>query len=372
MNMLNDSFCILPFVQRFITYKLNYICCVSDIPLDDSLHNIKRKMYNGEKIPQCAGCYNNEQHNITSTRIKETTQWVTQYPEILNKIHNWYHNNTPLNTYYYDIRYSNKCNLGCISCRPTASSFKAKELRMFEEYDIISKNDTDLISTIDLSSTAKIYLAGGEPLIIDECLKIINDIASLPTEYQPELIINTNLSRINSRTMDNFAKIAKLTIVISVDAYGTINEYHRWPLSWDKFMYNLHRIKTLDAYLMFNTVIDAVSVINCSKIRLLEDNIDKWNLSIINDKHSAPLFIENIPPQHKTYVSCIFSEIKKSKFFSNDTEFRKSVDTVLNKISSSGDYGKLYNFIKKNDNLRNIKYYDYINLSLEPPYGISL
>jgi len=350
---------VLPFIHRFISYKTNYLCCVSETPLGNiSLDDIKRKLYNGLKVSQCDVCYRNEQNGIMSNRLRENNQWLPQYPELLSEIKDWYHNSIPLEVYYYDIRYGNKCNLSCICCRPTASSFKANELGIPNHYnDVVMPN-------IDLSSVTKIYLAGGEPLIIDGCLKIINDISLLPVDQQPELVINTNLSRINAQLKQDFTQIKKLSLVISIDAFGAVNEYHRWPLHWDKFVHNLEYVADSNIYLMVNTVVDAISIINCADIRLLEDMIDNWNLTVINDLYSASLFIENIPTIHKAYVKDNFSNIKKSRFFTENDEFKRTVNLILSKISEPGNPQSLAEFVKKNDELRNINHVDYLKINL--------
>jgi sulfatase maturation enzyme AslB (radical SAM superfamily) len=79
-----------------------------------------------------------------------------------------------------------------------------------------------------------VYLAGGEPLIIEQFIDLIERIAESDT--QPELVINTNLTTISDRVNVSLQKIKNLTMVVSVDAYESVNEYHRWPLKWEKFL----------------------------------------------------------------------------------------------------------------------------------------
>ena len=152
-----------------------------------------------------------------------------------------------------------------------------------------------------------------------------------------------------------------------MDASAKINEYHRWPLKWSKFLRNLDWAKKLGAYLVFNSVVDAISVLNISELVLLEDGIDYWNLAIINDH---VLIIENLPDEYKEQVFQNFSQIKQSKFYSSNIEFKLSVDLVLKKIMQPHNtiepltQDAMVEYVCKNDKKRNIKHQGFLGISL--------
>jgi|APSaa5957512535_1039671.scaffolds.fasta_scaffold06629_6 MoaA/NifB/PqqE/SkfB family radical SAM enzyme len=353
------SFCILPFIEEYHDYQgLNRFCCwAKPVERGIDINELRTKIWKGEQVPQCEQCYLHEREKNISPRLHETKIWLKD-KDITEFISKW-EPGDPLNPQFYDLRFSNKCNLGCISCDPTSSSLIASEFGVTIKQQQL---DVDLDKVL---RSKKIYLAGGEPFIIDEFLDIIHKISLL--DRQPELVINTNLSRVNDKIKEDLKRIHKLTLVISVDASAKINEYHRWPLKWSKFLRNLDWAKKLGAYLVFNSVVDAISVLNISELVLLEDGIDYWNLAIINDH---VLIIENLPDEYKEQVFQNFSQIKQSKFYSSNIEFKLSVDLVLKKIMQPHNtiepltQDAMVEYVCKNDKKRNIKHQGFLGISL--------
>jgi uncharacterized radical SAM superfamily Fe-S cluster-containing enzyme len=353
----NGSFCVLPFIEAFQNLNgKNYLCCESSIPIDsiDSAETTKlrTKIYHGEKIAHCDKCYKLEQNNTISARQRESIRWLKD-PEIKNYIDNWNPTNK-LKTFYYDIRFDNKCNLACISCNPIESSLWAKELNIN-----ISKHTLNF--DIDRCiNTKKIYLAGGEPLIIDQFIDLISKIAE--SDIQPELIINTNLTKVNNTLKILLSKIRNLCLTVSVDAYGQVNEYHRWPMSWSKFLRNLESVAEIGCTIRFNSVVDAVTVLNIHQLQEIEHYADQWNLTIL----SAPvaLQINNLPESVKLQALTNFSNIEKSRFYQTDPTFKTAVKNIKTQIMQPGDHILLSNYLSTIDRRRGIDHTNYLGIKL--------
>ena len=165
-NLLkNGTFCVLPFISKYQNLNgKNYLCCHSDIPVDPNESvTLREKIWGGEKIPHCNRCYDLEENNTISERQRVSARFLKD-ADIQKYIATWTPD-TPLTTFFYDIRFDNKCNLACISCNPTNSSLWAKELQT-----PIVKHPLNFDLTQCLLAK-KIYLAGGEPLIIDEFIE---------------------------------------------------------------------------------------------------------------------------------------------------------------------------------------------------------
>jgi len=356
MDFNDDVFCVLPFIGAH--YDLNgkqYFCCPGsdDISEPGKALELKKKIADGERIDPCKECYRIEDRGGASARTRESRVWL-QDPEINEYIKNW----TPegeQKVFAYEIRHSNKCNLQCISCKPEFSSLWAKELNVQIDY---TPPEMDYDSIL---SSKKLYLAGGEPLVIEEVLDLLEAIAD--ADVQPEVVINTNLVRVGAKLKDVLSRIKNLTLTISVDAYGKANEYHRYPLKWDKFIKNLDWAKTLDCTLMFNTVVDAITVQNLHKLVVLEDYISFWTLTFIVNR--PWLEVRNVPEEYKNEVISNLHTLRKSKFYQSDIEFEIQVNAIINEVGKAGDYKALARNIKEIDARRNIDYRDYLDIDLE-------
>lgn len=352
-TLRNPAFCILPFIERF--QNLNgkrYLCCNSNVPVDDpEMDDIRYKLLSQQKIPHCETCYQQEQKKIISPRQLQTSRWLRD-PEVKEYIEGWKAGES--RTYFYDIRFDSKCNLACICCNPTNSSLWAKELG-------IENATNELCFDIkEALSSKKVYLAGGEPLIIDQFIDFINDVANL--DQQPELVINTNLTRVNEKLKATMVKIKKLTLVVSIDAYGSINEYHRWPMKWDKLIKNLEWARSIKCNIRFNTVVDAISIMNVHQLREIEHFADEWNLVILTEP--AALVINNVPSGLKDQVSNRFNDIKRSDFYKKDPIFKRRVDAISDMIMMDGNEKMLREYIDVLDKRRNINHEDYLGFRL--------
>lgn len=356
-RLKNSTFCVFPFIEKF--QNLNgkqYLCCNSNIPIDDIKSelsdDLRKKIWNGEKIEHCTKCYDLELKKVLSPRLVESIKWLKD-PEVNKYISNWTEN-SEIKIFFYDLRIDNKCNLACITCNPKDSSLWAKELNVD-----VSKHK--LPFNIDQCLSAKkIYLAGGEPLIIDDCIKLLIKISKL--DIQPEVVINTNLTRISDELKEILSKIKNLSLTVSVDAYQKVNEYHRWPLKWSKFFKNLKWARSIGCTIRFHTVVDAISVLNVDELQAIESYTDQWNL----DSLIVPtaLVVNNLPENLKTQVYEKFCKIKESKFYKTDIVFKTKVDNIANQILQPGDPYLLSNYIKHIDERRNLNHINYLGISL--------
>jgi MoaA/NifB/PqqE/SkfB family radical SAM enzyme len=354
----DNGFCVLPFIERHRgTDGKEYFCCYSRTPIDRAqdpaqVRGLLSTVYQGNKIDHCRHCYQIEESGAVSPRLQESARWLRD-PDVSDYIEKWQPDGEE-QIFYYDLRYDNKCNLACISCNPTSSSLWAREL------GVENKKITQRFDPGKCLSAKKIYMAGGEPLIIDEMIDVIDLVSRSVT--QPELVINTNLTRVNDDIKQNLAKIRRLTLVVSVDSFGSVNEYHRWPSVWDKFLNNLQWARSIPCNIMFNTVVDAVSVIDLAGLLEIEHMADQWNLTILD--RPAALHIENLPEQVKQQVYDRALDLKQSRFYQTDRTFKSRVDVILEKIPAAGNPDELAKYITELDQRRNIDHKHYLRMDL--------
>jgi MoaA/NifB/PqqE/SkfB family radical SAM enzyme len=332
------------------------LCCHSSTPLGNldtaEINALKVKLLNGEKIQHCQNCYNSESSGSISPRLLESSRWLKD-PEVQDYIDNWQVDGDH-KIFFYDLRYDNKCNLACISCNPRDSSLWAKELGINTNQPRV---DIDLAQ---IRSAKKVYLAGGEPLINELFIDLIEQIST--QDQQPELVINTNLTRTNDRLKKSLTRIKNLTLTVSVDAWGKVNEYHRWPMKWEKFIENLTWASGIGCNIQFNSVVDAVTVLNIHKLQEIEHLCNQWSLSVLYRPYS--LLINNLPEEIKQSVHDNFVNIRESKHYYNNLIFKTRVDSIATAILEPGDSTLLSLYIKELDQRRNINHYDYLGTHL--------
>lgn len=353
-KLKTPGFCALPFIEKYISQDPanEYYCCFSRVPIKNKTLELA-KVFNGNKIKQCESCYQLEDRNVISPRQRETARWFGD-SEVVHYLENW-KIDSKQQIFFFDIRGDNKCNLACISCGPTSSTLWQKELGIKIQKRQINPGMFD-----QMAAAKKIYLAGGEPFIIHEFVILLEKIADC--EQQPEVVVNTNLTRLNDKLKNCLKKIKRLTLTISVDSGDTTNEYHRWPMTWKKFTNNLEFASTLPCYKMFNTVVDAVSVINIGALVDLEHYVDQWHLSILT--HPADLSIQNLPTHAKEIARSSVHKLTKSKFYKTCPDFKSKVNRIAELIECTGDPLTLANFIKRLDQRRAINHEDYLGVNL--------
>lgn len=354
MNLKSKTFCVLPWIEKYQNLDgKRYVCCHSIIPIGpNEIDGIRTKLANQEPVPHCESCYKLDQQQTISPRLQETARWLKN-TEVKLHIEQWKPGD-PDRTFFYDLRFDNKCNLACITCGPNSSSLWSKEMNVeIKSYPLDFDN-------ADIVTSSKIYMAGGEPLIIDKCIELLKQVAG--HDQQPEIVINTNLTRVNPDMQMILQRIKNLTLVISVDAHSQVNEYHRWPMKWKKFINNLNWVRDVGCTIQFNTVLDAVSIINAAELVEIESQCDMWNLTVLTGP--VELHISNLPEHARDQVRDSWDKIKSSKFFTKDPVFKSRVIHASNLLDQLGSSTALANYIAALDSRRGINHQDFLPIKL--------
>ena len=139
-----------------------------------------------------------------------------------------------------EIRPGNTCNFSCQSCWPEASSRVASHHKQaFGTDDVVSERYTDY-SVLDpvAHRIRDIVVLGGEPFYDKSCLKFFE--WAKQKDLDAHLLIFSNGSVIDFDFVDSYK--GKLTMVISLDAYGKVAEYIRMGTEWDTVKQNYDRL----------------------------------------------------------------------------------------------------------------------------------
>ena len=262
----SDNFCMLPWMHlHAFPDGRAYPCCFAL----DKLHvgNVNEQsmeeVFNGPKMKQmrlnmlankrsreCAKCYDQEDSGFFSLRLSSNKHFG----------HNigMTENTKPDGTAdfiikYWDIRFSNLCNMACRSCGTWFSS------NWYEDHKKLtgappnhakimkagrSGNDIweQLLKQFD--HVEQFYFAGGEPIIMEEHLRILKELDKRKM-YHVRLIYNTNFSKSHFKGTDIFElwnKFDSVSIGASLDAEGPRAELMRKGTVWNDIVANRKRM----------------------------------------------------------------------------------------------------------------------------------
>lgn len=244
-------FCYAPFVHMYVhNRKFSKLCCVSEEPeievLSENLKDrwessyyttIRQQFINGISSPYCRRCIENEEAGLHSDRIMFSEMYGDLY-DILN-IKTGTDYGSPIDL---DIRESNLCNLKCRMCSPSSSSQLEREVSEHSEIRDIQSLPIKLPTTMtnednvsfllsNINRGKRIKLLGGEPTIMPEVHKMLDDLTSNKI-FDVPLFITTNVTNTNQTFIDKISRFENVHYTFSLDGIGSVVEYIRSPIKW--------------------------------------------------------------------------------------------------------------------------------------------
>jgi len=255
----SKTFCMYPWVHIH-AYPTGdaYPCCMSDMqhPIGNTrqntlkeiwnssgLRDIRVNMLNEKSSSVCNNCYEKESAGFFSGRMSANKH----HGHHIDKVRHTEDDGT-LNNFemvYWDIRFSNLCNLSCRSCGHIFSSSWYQDQVKLAGEDWKSKNkvlnyagrtETDIWEQLipHLDYVEQIYFAGGEPLLMEEHYKILEELERRG-RFDVRLIYNTNFThvRLKDRTVfDYWKRFDSVSVGASLDDMGARAEYIRKGTIW--------------------------------------------------------------------------------------------------------------------------------------------
>jgi MoaA/NifB/PqqE/SkfB family radical SAM enzyme len=254
--LLKDSktFCIYPWIHLH-AYPTGeaYPCChaemaysvgntrfktLEQIYRDAPMRDLRDDMLNERYNPACNRCYEQEESGFFSGRRSANKHHGHHVKRI---------DDDQFRMSYWDIRFSNLCNLSCRSCGHIFSSSWYKDQaklaggRWAQENRALNyagRTETDMWEQLipHLDYVEQIYFAGGEPLMMEEHYNILDELERRG-RFDVRLIYNTNFTHIKlkDRTVfDYWKKFDSVAVGASLDAMGPRAEYIRKGTVWDQ------------------------------------------------------------------------------------------------------------------------------------------
>ena len=261
----SKTFCIYPWIHLH-AYPTGeaYPCCHAEMGVgqvgncrtntleeiwhDQPMINLRNDMLSETKNTACARCYEQEESGFFSGRRSANKHHGHQIKRI---------NDNNFQMSYWDIRFSNLCNLSCRSCGHIfSSSWYQDQAKLAggnwrdrnQVLNYAGRTETDMWEQLvpHLDYVEQIYFAGGEPLMMAEHYNILDELERRG-RFDVRLIYNTNFThtRLKDRTVfDYWKKFKSVAVGASLDAMGPRAEYIRKGTNWDSVERN--RIQMLE------------------------------------------------------------------------------------------------------------------------------
>jgi sulfatase maturation enzyme AslB (radical SAM superfamily) len=156
---------------------------------------------------------------------------------------------------YWDIRFSNLCNLKCRSCGHIFSSQWYQDQAKLagpawkEQNTVLNyagRTETDMWKQLEphLDYVEQIYFAGGEPLLMEEHYNILNELVKRE-RFDVRLIYNTNFTHTDLKGNSVFKywkQFDSVAVGASLDGMGHYGEYIRKGTDWAQVVRNRYEM----------------------------------------------------------------------------------------------------------------------------------
>lgn len=386
MNDIKDSTCILPFLHLFVrTDGVVAPCCVADaLPIniegkeaddivnDQHFKDIRKQMLSGIKPKVCNICFKNGHPMRNDFNKLWSGLSGMDYVTLAKKLVDENHEIKEIKS--TDLRFSNLCNFSCRMCAPIYSTNWYEDAKTLYPTHEIEPNGkpikigNNFVQKLDkhTGNLNWVYLAGGEPLIMEETYEYLHQL--LPSSKDIEIVINTNLSVLKYKKIDVpelLANFKNCHLVISCDGIEKMGEYIRTGFYHKKFFENVEKVHTLSKELngrinfSFNFTISIFNVFHTFKfIKYIIDN-GYFNDNIMIQWVTYPyhLSVGNAGSKFKEKVKDFYRENISNTYMTDKMKGTcNGFIEYLDKFEPTDNGHNTLEFIQELDKLRNSNY----------------
>ena len=341
--MTKDTYCTLPFIHSHMSAGGTFKPCCnafgsnskhttrnSNYTLESwfsgpEMQQLRQDMLEGRRNDLCTRCWQDEDrggHSIR-TRMNEKFAQLASGPPAIK---------------YLDLKLTNQCNLQCMMCSPQDSNRIGDEAQQMIQQGLpvpinyadgptntlIKSPSIDEINRL-LPNIKVLKFTGGEPAIQPEVLTVLDTAISQGYSKQIELNLTTNATKFNRKLLDKLSEFKQVKLNISVDGYGTVYDYIRYPFKWSKWLERIDEIKQYDIKCSYTAV---PQLLNIENLHLLQRELGEdlylnnyihpdgiWNSLDIVPKTILQYAVDNIVlnDNNKTLINYIKQLIAKGE-----------------------------------------------------------
>ena len=364
--LLQDSktFCIYPWIHihAYPTGEA-YPCChgemahpvgncrthsLEHIWQDTPMQRLRADMLSETPNPACARCYEQEASGFFSGR-KSANKHHGHHVKKLES--------NPFELTYWDIRFSNLCNLKCRSCGHIFSSqwYQDQAKLAGPEWKLNNSvlnyagaTETAMWEQLEphLDYVEQVYFAGGEPLLMEEHYRILEELLRRG-RTDVRLIYNTNFTHTDLKgrsVFEYWKQFDSVAVGASLDAAGARGEYIRKGTVWSTVEQNrrdmLATCPEVDFYIS-----PTLSILNALH---LPDFHREWADAGLIKPQDLNVNILQDPPFYRIDIApAEYKEVLTQKYYQH-LEWLKSVGDPLGRATQG--FESAITFLNATDN----------------------
>lgn len=303
----STTFCVLPWTHVFANQKGQMMpCCFAMnsnkfIKDDDGqeiriyqkngieralnssyMKDVRQKMLAGEQPDPCRYCFIHEKSGLRSRRQNENKNHPHLARAVLRNAQGNGHSDLD-QIKSMDLWLGNVCNLRCRTCNPTQSKGLINEWAEIAEPNYFG--DVNELKNMDwfeqdeywnsllryMSHTEEIHLAGGEPFLIKKVPVFLSQLIEQGYSKNIFLKFTSNLTVLPDWITQIWPHFKSTLICASVDGFGDLNSFIRYPSKWDVLDRNLKKLDKIAPELkannlLFNTAVSVHNIFGLTKL----------------------------------------------------------------------------------------------------------
>ena len=380
--MDKENFCMAPWVHISVWQTGDaFPCCIYDwtksvgnintsgfagVWNSEDMKQLRLRMLNNEVSEGCAKCNWYDKQGILSYRYKFNNEYDHHYNLVQQT--NSDGSVDKLNIAYFDVRFSNLCNMKCRTCGPHFSSKWAEDTE--GKPKIVEINHPQLWNEIEdlIPNIEEIYFTGGESMFMDQHYKLLDML--IQNNQKPKLTYNSNASRValGNRHIENYWKhFDNIFYGVSLDQVGVKAEYTRHGQPWNKIFDNLCYIRDNfdQVTIQPNPTINVLNILDLRDIILfLFDNnlatdfdINLSNILVGPQWLSITILPDELKDKAKHSLGQLKIDLNQYNMYNERKQFLiDGIDSIINYLYSRNDQNLIKEFkieMTKTDKIRN-------------------
>ncbi len=327
----NESFCMLPWIHlHAYPDGRAYPCCFAFDPYPvgdlnkqslkevwdgEKMREMRLRMLSGKKSRECVKCYDQEKSGFFSLRLSSNKHFG-HHVGLVDATKS--DGSVDFVMKYWDIRFSNLCNMACRSCGTWFSSNWYEDHKKLTgappphaKIMRVGRHTNDMWEQMleSFEHTEQFYFAGGEPIIMEEHYRILKELDKRKM-YHVRLIYNSNFSKTKFKDIDVFElwnKFDSVSVGASLDAEGPRAELMRKGTVWKDIVANRKRMMevcpNVDFYISPTVgLINALHIPDFHKSWVEKGFIKPMDFNFNLLQHPTWQRMDILPPEYKQQV----------------------------------------------------------------------
>jgi MoaA/NifB/PqqE/SkfB family radical SAM enzyme len=280
-----------------------------------AMEQLRQDGLNGVRNPACKVCWDQEDKGLDSFRHMSNHARYGGDHHNGNNIPHYSDNPEEMGMYVLDVTTSNKCNLACRMCTPSASDLLEKDTNYWKDNGIYVQTlnairrwspsmPVGIVGTSQwdwlMENTHKIKvlkLSGGEPLYDEKVVRLLQRYIDTGNASDTTLHFHTNATIFSKKNIELLSKFRMNEHVFSIDGCGKTYEYIRYPMTFQKlersiknFLNSSVRRTSVQQYSMVVSALNVLNIVDYTKwIAKISSESNNLTVSEIHFAEMYPL-----------------------------------------------------------------------------------